>query len=400
MIRFFYCFTFFCFSLNSLSQTDSEFFIKAKIAEEYKKTDTAIIFISEALKLKKTALYYEERADLYLSMKNVKSALSDYLSASADGSNEIKYKIARCYSAMDSLSETITWLTKYLSEKNKIPEIIIRTDSVFKKINETNQWGELWRKNWYDNYENYIGDIYYLSVNNKFDEIYEVLDSALLHYPDKPELWLWRAKAFSYGNNPKEAMKSLDNAIKFDPSRVDVLGMRADLLRKTGKSKKAVTDYSSILEIQPWNVKYIKERGNAKMEAEDFANAVSDFLEYYKYDSLDVNSLYMAAKATYLKTDVNEALKLFSKCIEKNSGKCEYYFERGKCYYDLLDNEKAYSDFCMAIDLRPNVGEYFYYRGLTYYALKNKTGACHDWEKAQSLDYLKAQDYMLRYCAN
>jgi len=52
----------------------------------------------------------------------------------------------------------------------------------------------------------------------------------------------------------------------------------------------------------------------------------------------------------------------------------------------------------MAIDLNTTKGEYFYYRGLSYYGKKNKLGACRDWEKARSLNYLEAEQYMLRLC--
>ncbi len=400
MIRFLGFLFFTCSSVITYSQSDFDYFVKAKIAEEYKQIDTAILFISEALKQKSDPLYFEERAGLYYKNKDLKNALPDYIAASAKGSGQIKYKIASCYSLMDSLSQSASWLKKYLSGTDKIPENVVKTDTVFKKLKESGLWNEIWMKNWYSLYENYLGDIYYLSVNDKYNELFDVLDSALNHFPGKPELWLWRAKAFSCGNNPKEAMRSLDLAIKYDPSRVDVLSMRAEILRKTGKSKKAVADYTSILEIQPWNVKYMKERGFSRMEAEDFTGAEEDFIGCYKYDTLDVNVLFQAGKAVYLKGDLNGALQLFSSCIRKNEWNCDYFFERGKCYYDLQDNEKAFSDFCMAIDLKPNKGEYFYYRGLAYYALKNKIGACHDWEKARSLDFLKAQEYMLRFCAN
>ena len=110
--------------------------------------------------------------------------------------------------------------------------------------------------------------------------------------------------------------------------------------------------------------------------------------------------LYYAGHAAYLKGDLKQSIELFTLALKgkANSMLQDIFFERGRSYYDMMDYEKAFSDFCMAIDLNTSKGEYFYYRGLTYYAQKNKTGACHDWEKAKKLDYLQAQEYMLRFC--
>jgi hypothetical protein len=54
----------------------------------------------------------------------------------------------------------------------------------------------------------------------------------------------------------------------------------------------------------------------------------------------------------------------------------------------------------MAIDLKPNNGEIFCFRGLSYFGLKNKLGACHDWQKAKTLEYPKAEEYLLRFCSD
>lgn len=390
---------FFCFTYQfGFSQDGKEYFIKAKIAEDYQNIDSAIILISEAIKINEQPIYYRERADLQYRLKNYKEALSDYQSVLNKNGLTI-YKIACCYSLLNETENAATWLRQYLSTDEKIPENVLKTDTVFNNLKKTKLWSDIWMKSWYSLYETYLGDLYYLSENKKYNEMFDVIDSALSKFPDKAELWLWRAKAFSYGNNPKEAMKSLDLALKHDPARIDVLILRADFLRKNGKSKKAISDYSAILEYQPWNLKYLKERGFTKVEAEDYTGAVVDLLSYYSYDTLDAYIPFKAGYASFLKENYREALKLYSLAIKTNYGISDFYYERGRCYYEMQDFENAFSDFCMAIDLRPNKGEYFHYRGLVYFSLKNKIGACHDWEKAISLEYLKAQDYMLRFCA-
>jgi tetratricopeptide (TPR) repeat protein len=382
----------------SFSQIDIDWFIKAKLAEEKKNNDSAIYFLTQAINIKPESLYLSERAELFLKCKKINQALADYKAAEEKGPEIIKYKIARCYALIDSINETSVYLKKYLSGIDKIPENIVRTDSVFTKIKNTPAWESIWKTNWYNAYEDYLGDLYYLSSKEKNTELFDVIDSALNHYPEKAELWLWRAKAYTFGNNPKEAMRSLDMALKLDPARVDVMILRAEILRKEGKSKKAIADYNSILISQPWNIKYLKERGISKIEAGDYKSAVDDLVLYYKYDTLNMQSLYYAGHACYLSGDLKNAIYYFSASLKINNGMAECYFERGRCYLDQLDYDNAFSDFCMAIDLNNGKGEFFYYRGLTYYGKKNKIGACHDWEKARSLNYLEAEQYMLRLC--
>jgi len=382
----------------SFSQTDLTWFIKAKLAEDNKYIDSAIYFLTQAIKIQPNVLYLTERAELFYKNKQIKEALTDYKSVVDKGPDLIKYKIARCYALIDSLNETGIYLKKYLSCNDKIPENIVRTDSVFIKLKRTPVWEDIWKMNWYNAYEDYLGELYYLSSNEKNTELFDVVDSALNHYPEKAELWVWRAKAFSLGNNPKEAMRSLDMALKYDPTRVDVMILRAEILRKDGKSKKAIADYNSIINIQPWNIKYLKERGITKIEDGEYKSAIDDLVNYHSYDSLNEMAMYYAGHASYLLKDLKSAIHYFSVSLKINNGMAESFFERGRCYLDQLDYDNAFSDFSMAIDLNSGKGEYFYYRGLTYYGKKNKLGACHDWEKARSLNYLEAEQYMLRLC--
>ena len=387
-------------SLNLIAQTDLEWFIKSKIFEEKNKIDTSIYLVSQAISIKPEQIYYKHRAQLFLKSKNIDNALNDLILIQDTNDSEVKYKIASCYAIMQNWKEADIWLRKYLITNNKISSTLIKSDTVFSQFKITSQWEAIWKKDWYSDYENYISEICYLYSKGLNSEIYDVVDSALKYFPDKEELWLWRAKAFKFGNNSKEEMLSLDKALKLNPTRVDILIHRASLLRKDGKSKKAILDYSLVLTLQPWNVKCLKERGITKIEVLDYNGAITDLLKYHFYDNEDGSALFFAGHAAFLKGDLDQAIENFSDAIKLNSNIAESYFERGRCYLDQLKYDLAFSDLCMAVDIKPNNGEYFCYRGLIYFGLKNKLGACHDWEKARSLDYPKAEEYLLRFCSD
>ncbi|MBI5539902.1 MAG: tetratricopeptide repeat protein [Bacteroidia bacterium] len=385
---------------NAIAQSDIDYFIKSKIFEEKGQIDTSISLISEAIAVNPSQLYFKHRAQLFYNSKNVNKALIDFLQVNDSIDSDVKYKIASCYAINKKWDEAEIWLRKYLKTENKIPAILVKSDTVFSKFKLTVNWKNLWDINWYSDYENYITDIYYLSSKGLNSEIFDVVDSALKYFPNKDELWFWRAKAFKFGNNPKEEMSSVDKALKINPTRIDLLLYRANLLRKDGKSKKAIIDYSSVLTLQPWNIKCLKERGISKIEATDYNGAINDLMKCSSYDSEDGVALYYAGHAAFLNENLNQAIEIFSKAVKLNDFNSDSYFERGRCYIDQLKYDLAFSDLCMAVDLKPNNGEYFCYRGLAYFGLKNKLGACHDWEKAKSLDYPKAEEYLLRFCSD
>lgn len=378
-------------------QTDLDYFIKSKVEESYNKVDSSIFLASKAISLKPKSIYYIQRANLYLKNNDYNKAITDFTKASEN--NNANYQIAKCYAFLQNWEQTALWLRKYLSGKNKIPSNVIKTDTSFLKFKNNLLWTEIWKNNWYSDYENYIADIYNLNAKGFNSDIYDLIDSALKHYPQKDELWLWRAKAFELGNNPKEALLSLDKAIKCNPNRADILALRANILEKNGKNKKAITDLSNALNIEPWNMQLLKQLGITKIEITDFNGAIDDLLKYQSFYYNDANSLYFAGHAAYLNNDLPKAIEIFTKALNIDGSNSDCYFERGRCYLDKTNYNTAFSDFCMAIDLNPNKGEYFYYRGLTFFDLKNNIGACSDWEKAKNLNYLQAEQYMLRICS-
>lgn len=386
--------------INTIAQSDLDYFIKSKIYEEKGQIDTSIYLVTQAINANPIQLYYKHRAQLFFNSKNADNALIDFLQVNDSSDAELKYKIASCYALNKNWNETEIWLKKYLQTSSKMPAILIKSDTVFMKFKSTAKWKEIWDNSWYSDYENYITDIYYLNSKGLNSEIYDVVDSALKYFPEKDELWFWRAKAFKFGNNPKEELVSIDKALKLNPYRIDLLIYRANLLRKDGKSKKAIIDYSTILTIQPWNIRCLKERGISKIEVADYNGAIADLLKFSSYDFEDGAALYYAGHAAFLKKDLNQAIEIFSKAVKLNDFTAESFFERGRCYIDQLKYDSAFSDLCMAVDIKPNNGEFFCYRGLAYFGLKNKLGACHDWEKAKSLDYPKAEEYLLRFCSD
>lgn len=75
-----------------------------------------------------------------------------------------------------------------------------------------------------------------------------------------------------------------------------------------------------------------------------------------------------------------------------------YYQNRANCYLKRNEFAKAIPDFTYALKLQPDNGPTYTNRGIAYYKTGQKTEACKDWRKAQSLGISSAAIYVKRYC--
>jgi len=399
MIKLLAVFVALIFFNNAISQSDTEYFIKSKVEIYYNNIDSAIKLVSKSIEINSKSDYLLQRAEYYIVAKKHTEAINDLLRVDESNNNR-NYKLAQCYSKLNDWQNAESYLKKYLLSANKFSENIVKTDSAFIVFKTTKNWEDIWKSNWFNEYENNIAEIYYLSKKSYPQDIFDLLETSIKKYPNSDELWFWRAKAFLFWNNEKEVLNSYNKAIEINPDRTDIIELRADLFMKSNKFVKAISDYSTILLKSPTDIYIYYKKALAEIKNAQYSNAIKDILTYQKYYYKDSKSLNIAGKAAYNNKDLQIAINLFNKSLEINNSSDETYFELGKCYLDENKLDTAFNYFCSAIDINPNNGEYFYYRGLNYFELKNNIGACSDWEKAKNLDYLQAEQYMLRICNN
>ena len=121
-----------------------------------------------------------------------------------------------------------------------------------------------------------------------------------------------------------------------------------------------------------------------------------------KIIELSPNSEYgLFCKAWFAteKDEFEEALVLLSEAIKLNSEFWQAYYHRGNTYGALKDYQNAISDISKALELNPGYGVGYFVRGATYImGIGNKEKGCEDFQKALSLGYEKAGDYIIKYC--
>ncbi len=99
------------------------------------------------------------------------------------------------------------------------------------------------------------------------------------------------------------------------------------------------------------------------------------------------------------KGEYEDAVAFFDDAIKQNNEFWQAYYQRGNSYGVLKDYSKAISDISKALELNPGYGEGYFVRGATYImGVGNKEKGCEDWQKALSLGYKKAGQYIDKFC--
>lgn len=396
MNKYLHIVLFLCISKLLYSQNDK--LIKAFTALDYRDTNSAVLIFNELNKTNyEKKLVLTELSQIYLAQKKFNDAIRTNLELLSFDSSAT-FNLALAYAYKQQVDSTIYWLKKYLPLNNKIPENKIRSHNAFVFLHKNKNWDELWRHQWFDEYETRLAEIEYLFEKKEINDLIDLIEKSIVMYPNDTRLLLWRTRAYLAGQNTKEAMKSIQLVIKTDPRNSEAYILKTQILETQKKFKELGKTYMQLYDIQPYRIYWLYQAAINFNLGYDFNKALESSKRYMMHDTMSDKVYYQAGIAAKNLKRHNEAISYFSHAIELNSGFSELYYERGVCYYETQHYESAFSDLCMAMDLKAMQGKYFYQRGLIYYAMKNALAACRDFERAKQLGYIKAESYIQRYC--
>lgn len=109
-------------------------------------------------------------------------------------------------------------------------------------------------------------------------------------------------------------------------------------------------------------------------------------------DYLDQGIKYMS------KQQYEKALGSFEQAFTIKKNDANILAFRGQAKHQLGRLKEAIADYNQALEIQPNYAEVFHLRGLAKYELEDKTGACDDWEKANTIGYSGVIDLIIEYC--
>ena len=138
-------------------------------------------------------------------------------------------------------------------------------------------------------YENI--EVYCTSIKKGSDEYYkcpyynrEILDSAVILYPDSSLSFFYRARMILIKGDTLEAMEDLDKAVTLSSNKKrkgavsNILKLRAECNSSLGRIQEAISDYSILLVEEPKDYKALSGRGKAKLQLGDTIGGCVDLL--------------------------------------------------------------------------------------------------------------------------
>ena len=247
---------------------------------------------------------------------------------------------ARVFSQNIKKASTYRLIRNYplaIEHYRKAAEIRPNLDSIQQRIRELSKYeAELQR-----NLINY--------KNGNYSNAVKDLNRAIKNQSGNPDLYFWRAMAYSQDGKAKRAFSDFGEAIKRFKNYYGAYVQRAELYSKESNADQAIADYTMALAI---------------------------------YDQ-DPNSYIQRAVLHDQKGRKREAIQDYSSAIDIAPETSGYYLSRGKLWREQRNYDQALSDFTQAVTHAPDDPQTWYYRGLVYLDKKQIIEAASDFEEAR-----------------
>jgi tetratricopeptide (TPR) repeat protein len=329
---------------------------------------------------------------------NYRSAIHYFLLAENRQKNVASYWLARSYAMTDRNDSAIIYLRANLSSENKMPESTIKLDPAFSKLENTTAWRDVWKEEWYNEFEALIAEISYLTDEKEYMEALDLIDQNLANYAQRHQLFGARGKIFLELNNLSSAITAFTRAIEINGTQPEYYINRAKAYSDLRKYDLAISDLIKALDIEPYNFPLYFERSRLYDDLSNYNRALEDINFYISLFPDAIQAVFFKGQIYFDQGNYFKALELFNKCLSIDQSKAEFFVARANAYLKTNTLKYAIRDYGMALDLDPRNPDTYLNRGLARFNLNDNKGACNDWEKAARLGSAKAVEMMNNYC--
>lgn len=330
---------------------------------------------------------------------------SDYAAATADfeEANQIlpgcaTLWLAKTYAAQKLSGEACRLLAVHLDSPFRQPEEMIKKDPAFDPIQESSEWHDLWQKDWYTEKEIALSESKRLSRKGNAIKAMDLLNDALLDYPEDINLLSERAGLLYESGNPGSALADYQAAIRLDKTRMDLYLGRGKSLLVSGRYRDAVADFNRVLRSDPAAFAVYKLRAATHAGLGDFGQAIADLQIFLRYFPEDMEVQYLCGTYHQRAGDNIQALRYFNQLLREDPNNALYYKSRGMSYLASNTVKYAASDLSMSLDLNPGDPEAWMYLGIAKIRQGDLENGCSDLEKARQLGSTEVLPYIIEHC--
>jgi tetratricopeptide (TPR) repeat protein len=363
--------------------------LKAKAYLSQKKYNEVLQVLSQKQTLQSVETFKIKGLCFY-ETGNFINALTIYLKADSIRKNSCSYEIARCYAQMNQPKQSSNWLIQHLSGNNKRSEFDINTDKAFEIISATNEWKNIWKKEWYTPSEIEKTAINALIKHEKFTEAIDRIDKSRNIITPKSELNALEANIYIGIKQWNLALTSINEAIESNNRNDTYYAIKAEILMMKGDFKGAVDNLTHAIAINTNEPGYYIQRANAAILSENYALAQSDLALYGQLYPQAPETLFQLGKLEAAKGNNLNALDYYSQLLQIDESNPVYFIERAEVAYNSEKYELADHDLALALDLNPEMEKANLLKGKVRMYFMDIETACFYFEKAIKLGNAEA----------
>ncbi len=383
---------------SAIGQQPAEYLMKAKALKEEGKSDASVNLLTEAISKKEDHRLFIDRAEVKILKGDFSGAISDLNEANRLTPLSGEYGLSRVYAKKGDAATSVYHLELSMNSSFKKSEKELLLNQDFRKIENSPEWRQFWKKEWYSRIEKGISEIEYYLANGKIRESEEIISSLKKEYVNDQGVYYGEALIYLARNNNSDVIKILSGLLIANPENEKYLRLIGKAQFNSSNFAGASVSYTRLITIGIPDADLLLLRAECYMKTAEIQNALVDIEKYLEIYPLNKKALSMAGKAAGISGDNIKAMGYFSKNLELHPNDPECYIDRANSYFVSKSWALALNDYSMSLDLKPENSDAWLNKGITLLNTGRNEDACHDFRKSFSLGNKKASEYISKNC--
>ncbi len=388
----------FLISTSAVGQQAADYLMKAKAFREAGKSDASINLLTEAITKIEDHRLYIERAEVKIMKGDYSGAISDFNEANRLTTFSGEYGLSRVYAKKGDAATSVYHLEISMNSSFKKSEKELLLNQDFRKIENSPEWRQFWKKERYSTIEKGISEIEYYLTNDKIGESEEIISALKKDYINDSEVNYGEALIYLAMNNNSEVIKILSGLLISSPENEKYLRLLGKAQFNSSNFAGASVSYTKIITIGIPDADLLIIRAECYMKTGETQNALTDIEKFLEMYPENKKALSLAGKVEGISGDNIKAMGYFSKNLELHPNDPACYIDRANSYFVSKSWALALNDYSMSLDLKPENSDVWLNKGITLLNTGRNEDACHDFRKSFSMGNKKAAEYISRNC--
>ena len=372
--------------------------LRAKALTRTGKSEKAVELLSSAPGFHADSRLLIACAEAKLLGGDLSGAAADFNSANKLTQGSGEYGLSRIYALKGDVATSLYHLEISMRSPYIRSEKEIFLDPAFARIENTPEWRQFWKKEWYTIQARKVSEIEFYIRSGKTGEAQVILLELERDYPGSNEAVYAGALVKSGSGKYEEAVRSLSGLLGREPDNTNYLRALASAQNSSSNPAGASASYTKLINMETPDPELYMLRAECYRKTGEREKAMSDITRYLTFYPESKAALSLAGRTESSSGNNLKALEYFSENLRLHPNDPGCYIDRGNSYFLSKSWQWAINDFSMSLDLDPGNSDAWLSKGIALLNSGKNEDACHDFRKAFALGNKKTVEYISRYC--